>query len=225
MPSPTRARDVAETVEARLRFIQQAMEPAAPVEMLREHPRNPRVGNLEVIEESIEENGFYGAVVAQRSTGHILRGNHTYRKAVEMGATTIPVIWLDVDDGKALSILLADNKTHEGGGYDNAILQAVLHDHYASAGTLQGTGYTDEDWQRIMGEPFESFTGLPGGLGADGEPLPPESTSPGESGSAESPIIIPPRWDVLIECADEAEQVRLLEELSERGLRVRALVS
>lgn len=32
------------------------------VEQLQEHPRNPRVGNVEATQESIERNGFYGAI-------------------------------------------------------------------------------------------------------------------------------------------------------------------
>jgi hypothetical protein len=194
-----------------------------PVGRLSEHPRNPRRGNTDKIGESIDENGFYGAVVAQLSTGLVLKGNHTFRKAVEKGARTIPTVWVDVDDDRALAILLADNGTHEGGGYDNAVLQAVLTDYYSTRGSLLGTGYSDEDWRRIMGEPFESFTELGGGAAAEDPDAPPPAETEGRA--PEDAIIIPPRWDVLIECADEAEQVRMLEELTGRGMRVRALVS
>ena len=56
-------------------FCEQAYELVAP-RALRPHPRNPRRGDVDAIEESIAENGFYGCVVAQRSTGYILAGNH-----------------------------------------------------------------------------------------------------------------------------------------------------
>ncbi|WP_139806694.1 hypothetical protein [Deinococcus hopiensis] len=49
-----------------------------PVSDLKPHPRNPNVGNVDVIAESIKVNGFYGALVVQKSTGYILKGNHTW---------------------------------------------------------------------------------------------------------------------------------------------------
>jgi ParB-like chromosome segregation protein Spo0J len=213
--------------EQSFRVVNHSYNPAEPIANLREHPRNPRRGNLEKIEDSISHNGFYGAVVAQLGTGYVLRGNHTFRKSVQMGAETIPTIWVEVDDATALNIVLADNGTHEGGGYDNAILQAVMTDVYAAQGTLAGTGYSEEDWRRIMGEPFESFTDLPGmgGLPETGD----EGATPAEAQRGERAptdgIVIPERWDVLVECPDEAVQATLLERLSREGYSVRALIS
>ena len=69
-----------------------------PVEQVKIHPRNPRKGKLGIIKESMEEHGFYGAVYVQRSTGHIVVGNHRYRVAKSLGAEEIPVIWLEIDD-------------------------------------------------------------------------------------------------------------------------------
>jgi ParB-like chromosome segregation protein Spo0J len=91
-----------------------------PVEQLKIHPRNPRRGNQAIIAASIQHNGFFGAVVAQKSTGHILAGNHRYLAAVDAGAAKIPVIWLDVDDEAALKILLVDNRSNDLAGYDEA---------------------------------------------------------------------------------------------------------
>lgn len=56
---------------------------------LKPHPRNPRQGDVGAIYQSIEANGFYGAIVAQRSTGYILAGNHRYKAAAEAGAKII----------------------------------------------------------------------------------------------------------------------------------------
>ncbi len=55
------------------------------VERLRCHPANARVGNVDGIAESIRVNGFFGTIVAQRSTGYILAGNHRFRAAVQVG--------------------------------------------------------------------------------------------------------------------------------------------
>jgi ParB-like chromosome segregation protein Spo0J len=61
--------------KAKAKIINQEYE-LVPTGRLRPHPRNVNRGDLAVIAESIAQNGFYGAVVAQRSTGYILAGNH-----------------------------------------------------------------------------------------------------------------------------------------------------
>lgn len=106
-------------------------------DVLKEHPKNPRRGAVEAIDESIEINGWFGAVTAQKSTGYILAGNHRYRVAVARGAKEIPVIWMSVDDETALRILLADNRTADLGTYDEETLSELL----SGLETLDGTGY------------------------------------------------------------------------------------
>src|SRR5699024_3471718 len=100
----------------------------APIDAVRPHPRNPRQGDTGAIHESITTNGFYGAVIAQKSTGFILAGNHRHQAAVQAGAVEIPVTWVDVDDDHALRILLADNRTNDLATYDDAALAEILKD-------------------------------------------------------------------------------------------------
>lgn len=111
-----------------------------PIGDLKPHPRNPRKGDTVAIAESIAHNGFYGAVVAQRSTGYVLAGNHRLKAAADNGATHLPTFWLDVDDEHALRILLADNRTNDLAGYDDAALADLLRE-CVDAGNLEGTGY------------------------------------------------------------------------------------
>lgn len=112
-----------------------------PVDDLKPHPDNPRRGNLAVIGESVAANGFYGSVVAQRSTGYVLAGNHRLAAARAAGVTKIPVLWADVDDIRAKRILLVDNRSNDQAIYDDAELAAILED----APDLTGTGYTIEE--------------------------------------------------------------------------------
>jgi hypothetical protein len=69
-----------------------------PIGSLKPHPRNPRRGDVGAIQASIGHHGFYGAVVAQRSTRRILAGNHRWLAAQAAGLTEVPVAWVDVDD-------------------------------------------------------------------------------------------------------------------------------
>lgn len=121
-----------------------------PLDAVKPHPRNPRRGDLDAVQTSIDRNGFYGAIVAQRSTGHIVAGNHRYLAAKAAGAQTIPVVWIDVTDEHALRILLADNRTSDLADYDDETLTDLLRNIQAETGTLAGTGYTGDDLNRLL---------------------------------------------------------------------------
>lgn len=117
---------------------------------LKPHPDNPRKGDTKAIAESIEENGFFGAVLAQKSRKRILAGEHRWKAAKARGEKQVPVIWLDVDDDRALKILLADNKTQDLASYDEAALLAVLDDLGADAAALAGTGYSMDEYEDLL---------------------------------------------------------------------------
>jgi ParB-like chromosome segregation protein Spo0J len=93
-----------------------------PIELIRPHPDNPSSGDQDAVEESIETVGMYRPVWVQRSTGYILGGNTTYASCLALGASQIPVIWLDVDDEVALRILLGDNEIARRAIFDLGLL-------------------------------------------------------------------------------------------------------
>ena len=130
-----------------------------PIGKVKPHPRNPRQGDIGAIHQSINENGFYGTIVAQKSTGLILAGNHRWIAAKQAGAKSIPVTFIDVDDDHALRILLADNRTNDLASYDLGALSEVLTG-LQEAGSLAGTGYDGDDLDDILRDlrPFEPNT-------------------------------------------------------------------
>ena len=177
-----------------------------PVAQLRPHPRNPRQGDLAALRESLDANGWYGAIVAQLSTGFILAGNHRHRAAVQRGAAELPALLVDCDDETALRILLADNRTSDQAAYDDAGLVELLKE-LSDAGRLVGTGYSEADLQALLAE-----------LGdAPLEEAFPEAAD--QSGK------LADKLQVLVDCPDDAAQAALLEQLSAEGWRCRALVS
>jgi hypothetical protein len=135
-----------------MELLNQAYDPAVPVETLNLHPENPREGNVGLIVQSIESLGFYGALVCQKSTRYILAGNHRYRSALENEATTLPVIWLDISDDAAIRILLADNKTSDEASNNEAALGELLQAIMADTGTLEGTGYSGDDLDQLISD-------------------------------------------------------------------------
>jgi ParB-like chromosome segregation protein Spo0J len=110
------------------------------------HPENPRQGDVGAIHESIVTNGFYGALVVQRSSRRILAGNHRARAAREAGITELPALVVDVDDETARRILLVDNRSNDLASYDEAALSALL----LSMDELAGTGYTMDDLEDLQ---------------------------------------------------------------------------
>lgn len=113
---------------------------------IRPHPRNPRRGDLSAIKASLQANGIYRPLIVQRSTGYILAGNHTYLALCDLGATEIPVSFVEVSDESALRILLVDNRSADLGSYDDALLVELL----ASLPDMVGTGYDEGAMADLM---------------------------------------------------------------------------
>lgn len=118
-----------------------------PIGSLKPHPKNPRRGNVEAIKESLKTTGQVLPIVVQKSTMHILGGNHTWKAAVDLGWRSIAVVFLDVDDVKAERILLVLNRTNDLATYDTDALADIL------AGLDEpalGTGYGEDDVAAIL---------------------------------------------------------------------------
>lgn len=149
-------------------LLNSSYDPAVPVETLEPHPENAREGDVGAIATAIGEVGFYGALLCQVSRRRIIIGNHRYQAAIANGMKTIPVIWADVDDAKALKILLGDNRHNDLATYDMAQLGKLLK---MAAGddperNLLGTGFDAEDYENHLKDLGE---GLDAGQLGDGE--------------------------------------------------------
>lgn len=124
---------------------------AVPVDQLQAHPQNPRRSNVEAVAASIEANGFYGAVLAQRSTRRIIAGHGRWQAARSLGAETVPVLWLDVDDDRALRILLADNRTSDLAVWDETELAELLASLDGEHG-LDGTAFSPDALAKLLAD-------------------------------------------------------------------------
>jgi hypothetical protein len=82
--------------------------------------------------------------VVQKSTGYIIKGNHTWKAAKLLGWDTIAATVVDCDDEIAYAYLLADNKASDLAEYDKEALARNLSE-LADAGKLGATLWTADD--------------------------------------------------------------------------------
>lgn len=178
----------------------QAYEPAFPLDQLKPFHKNPRRGNVDLIAQSIETNGQYRPLVVNRGTktkrpNEILAGNHTYAALRHLGRATGAVTFVDVDDQQAARIVVVDNRASDKATNDEDVLKDLL----ADIDDLAGTGYTDEEFAKLVG------------LGGEDDP----DTDPqlGDVGYA-----------IIVNCTDEDHQATLLAAFEEEGLDARPLM-
>jgi ParB-like chromosome segregation protein Spo0J len=187
-------------------IVNQGASKLVPVGSVSPHPRNVNQGDLGAILQSIERNGFFGALVVQKSTGHVLVGNHRLAAAREMGMEKVPAFFVDVSDEEALRILLADNRTARLGLDDDAALAAVLQE-LAQGDGLEGTGYDGDDLDDLLKR-----------LGQDEDDFIQRQRDGDGGGYSE-------QYGVIVVCDDEEHQAKVYEQLQAQGLSCKVVVT
>lgn len=120
-----------------------------PIDSIQQHPDNYNNGDVDGIMDSILVNGMYRPVYVQRSTGYIVAGNHTWLACNELGATDIPVVYLDIDDATARRLMLADNEYAKKAKADLGQMVELLDKIREADGGLLGTGITDQEHTQL----------------------------------------------------------------------------
>jgi len=133
------------------RVINKKIEQVA-IDLLKHHPRNANNGDVEAIKKSLAVNGWYGSVVANLSTKHILAGNHRVMAAKALGWETVPVQWVDVTPEEELRILVVDNRTTRIGQDDTTKITDILAELANTPIGLDGTGYGAADLDALIDE-------------------------------------------------------------------------
>ena len=133
------------------RVINKEIEQVA-IDLLKHHPRNANNGDVEAIKKSLAINGWYGSVVANLSTKHILAGNHRVMAAKALGWETVPVQWVDVTPEEELRILVVDNRTTRIGQDDTTKITDILAELANTPIGLEGTGYGAADLDALIDE-------------------------------------------------------------------------
>lgn len=154
--------------------IKQRYAAKVPLAQLTPHPANPNEGDVGLLCEVLDENGFGGAVLAQEKTGILIDGETRWRSAHETGLTTLPVIYLDVDDDTRDRLLAEYNETTRRGRNDESKLLALLTGLAGTPKGLAGTAFDGDhvdDLRQMLNPPDLEGLGGPGGGGDGGDAM------------------------------------------------------
>ena len=119
---------------------------------LKNHPDNPREGDLGALMESLKAHGQYRTIVVQQSSRHILAGNHTATAAMLLGWQEIDAHVIDVDDDQALRILLMDNRGSDLATNNKNAQAGLLEGLFNTELSLVGTGFDGDDLDDLLFE-------------------------------------------------------------------------
>ncbi len=194
-----------------------------PLDDVRPADRNPKRHDHATLAASVRRFGFVEPMVRDERTGRLVAGHgrlDELRMArarapqsppdgvrIEAGAWLVPVLagWSSRNDSEAEAYLVASNRTVEAGGWDETVLTDLLSDlEPLGPDAFEGIGYSLDDALAMLSKR----------LG--------EETEPDDAGR---PQLDGLRYRVVIDADDETHQAELIDELSARGLAVRAVVN
>ncbi len=138
-----------------MKLLVDSFDPAVPIGSLKPHPQNPNRGDVDAIADSIDELGYFGAVLAQiehddgSESRTIIAGEHRWRAAQDVGAETIPVLWHRCTDNEAKKVVLGDNRFTRLGVVDDRLVHRLLTELVDDNESLAGTGYDDDDFEDL----------------------------------------------------------------------------
>jgi ParB-like chromosome segregation protein Spo0J len=172
-----------------------------PLSRLKPYAANARKHSPEQIKQLRKAIGEFGWTIPilARPDGTIIAGHGRLEAGRLQGFKEVPVIvargW---SDQQCRAYALADNKLALNSSWDSEILGEELAELRDLGADLDLIGFSEKELARY---------------------LPPEDPAGGEQ------INLDPKYEVLIECADEAAQLALLERLQKDGLKCRALIA
>lgn len=149
------------------------------IDTLEPHPENPRLHDDPTIQQSMRDHGVIDVCVVQRSRRRILGGHGRWENAIEVGATRVPVLWVDCDDDEAEEIMLVLNHAADKATYNNPALAKLLSRIADSGRSVQRAGWDETSLRRFVARVRAAEPAEP-----DDEPEPPAKikrvTKPGD---------------------------------------------
>lgn len=133
-----------------------AVDPAATWEAtdsLEPWGKNPRVNDgvpVDAVARSLKRFGFASPIIVQSSTRQIIAGHTRWKAAKSLGLAEVPVRFMDLEEGEALALALADNKLGELADWDDELLESVIRDLDADGVDLDDLGWSDDELAAML---------------------------------------------------------------------------
>jgi hypothetical protein len=176
-----------------------------PARDLRPHPRNWRTHSdrqRDVLRGVLAEVGYADALLARELADGSLELIDGHLRAETTPEMLVPVLVLDVDEAEAAKLLATLDPLANLAGMNRDVLAEVLAETTTDNASVQTL------WDELLEATATEF---------------PPGESLLEADKVRPSVEIPELHQLLIDCADEAEQQALFEELSERGLKLRVV--
>ena len=120
----------AKTTDAEPEVIGKVMDPdnlrTVSIDSLVGMPGNPRRGPVQDIAHSLDKFEMDQPVVVRESSNVIIKGNHRWQAAKDLGWTHISAYFVDDDEIKSMARGLADNRIADKSAFDMADLKAMM---------------------------------------------------------------------------------------------------
>lgn len=182
-----------------------AHDKIVPCVELKPNPANPNThpaSQIELLGKIIREQGWRALITISNRSGLIVKGHARLEAAFKAGIQKAPVEYQDYE---------SEAVEHADMVADNRIAELAVMDEELLAGLLSGLNDLDFDME---------LTGFDEAALKDFLP-----DLSGGGGNGEPPPILNEVYNILIECADEGEQVNLLNRFEGEGLKCRSLIS
>jgi ParB-like chromosome segregation protein Spo0J len=201
-------------------FIGEPLRPlAVPIASLVLDPQNARKHgerDLSAIAASLRACGVLKPAVARKSDRKVAAGNGSLIAARDLNHWThYPVVFVDMTDEQFTRFAIADNRTAELSEWDSDQLRSLMAELDVDF---------DEDLARMFSDlaldldqvAAAALSAADQALQPEPEARKPRVRSKSESGE---------KWEIVIDCTNEAQQVELLSRFEKEGLACRALMS
>ena len=122
-----------------------------PISEVIPYENNANNGDVDIVRDSIQTNGFYGAIIAQKGFGTIIAGHTRYEALLSLGSEWIPVIWVETSNVSAARMRIVDNRSTRMGRDDPGLLLEELQSILEADSDLllAGTGFLESDLESI----------------------------------------------------------------------------
>lgn len=181
-----------------------------PLEVLHESDDNPREISDERFDAlkyalSQDSDMLQARPIIATPDGEVVCGNMRLRALLDLGWTEAPVFVKELSQAQKREWMLRDNQ--EYGDWVPEDLAAMVAAHSEDDGDLRMLGFSEAKTDNLLK------------MARD------EESTPGGNGDGSGHETPPDMFAVVVECESEEQQAQLIEELTERGHDVRALMS